>query len=254
MQPDIVVVRSPDGDEALGPNCLIIAIDETGHEELADPRYPIFGLGGCLTVVGEYHEQIRGPWAAIKAKHFGGSRTPLHATGLKPTPEKAEAIGAFFRSRVFGRFAAITTPATSLLTPLDRFTSTAWMMAHLVTLASAEYSFDRIAVIFEYNARTDPHVRKIFSPTKAFSEEAAKRWKVPTQFFYAFKHMAEPLVEVADFVMQAGGSAVRRNLETGVPFLARKDFAAVFDGGPSRRAAFIRLDSFAGIPPHETTA
>lgn len=73
-----VVVRAPDGDEVPAPTCLLIAIDETGHEELADPKYPVFGLGGCLTVVREYHDQIRAPWALLKQQHSQGGQVPLH--------------------------------------------------------------------------------------------------------------------------------------------------------------------------------
>ena len=86
MPEDVILIGSPDGDEALGPRCLLIAIDETGHEELADPKYPIFGLGGCLTVVGDYHNQIRGPWSSLKREHFGGPkfRSTLQVPAFRP--------------------------------------------------------------------------------------------------------------------------------------------------------------------------
>jgi hypothetical protein len=37
------------GDDKLQvhPHCLMFFVDETGHEEFADPNYPVFGLGGC---------------------------------------------------------------------------------------------------------------------------------------------------------------------------------------------------------------
>jgi hypothetical protein len=28
------------------PHCLMFFVDETGHEEFAEPKYPVFGLGG----------------------------------------------------------------------------------------------------------------------------------------------------------------------------------------------------------------
>jgi hypothetical protein len=236
------VLRSPERDELLVPSCLLIAVDETGHEELADPQHPVFGLGGCLTTVAEYHDQIRAPWTFLKERHFGGPDVPLHASGLTLDAEQAAAVGAFFREHTFGRFAAVTTIETSLGTPLSRYESTALMMGRLIAETAAEYQFDRVAVLFEHSDRTDNLVRRTFSSTKTYSGEAAKRWQVPTTFFFATKAVAEPLVEVADFIMHASGTAVRSHLKTGIPFPKRRDFAAVLEGGLTRRAAFIRLD------------
>jgi hypothetical protein len=108
--------------------------------------------------------------------------------------------------------------------------------------------------VFEHNERTEPLIKSAFSSTKAYGANAAARWQVPTQFFFAFKHMAEPLVEVADFVMHASGTAVRAHLQAGVPFLSRRDFASVFEGGLERRASFVRLDSFKGPEIRARTA
>jgi hypothetical protein len=143
MSGDTLALHSPDGDELLGPSCLLVAVDETGHEELADPQYPVFGLGGCLTVVGEYHEQIGRPWRDLKGRHFGSSSTPMHAAGLGATSDQAAAIGDFFRQHTFGRFAAVTTVDTDLGSPLSRFQSTALLMGHLLAEAAAGYRFDR---------------------------------------------------------------------------------------------------------------
>jgi hypothetical protein len=239
-----VLVRLPEGDELLAPTCLLIAIDETGHEELADPGYPVFGLGGCLTTVAEYHDQIRAPWATLKHRYFQGPSVALHATGLKLSTEQAAAVGAFFREQTFGRFAAVTTVETSLRSPMSRYEATGLMMGRLIAEAATEYEFDRIAVLFEHSDRTEALIRRTFSPTKTYSGEAAKRWQVPTKFFFTTKDTAEPLAEVADFIMQASGSAVRTQLVSGTPFLKRRDFAAVFEGGLERRAAFFRVDEF----------
>jgi len=238
---DSLILPSPAGEEILRPTTLLIAIDETGHEELADPAYPVFGLGGCLTVVADYHSCIQGPWTALKERHFSGAHEPLHATGLNPTPDQAAAIGEFFKTNTFGRFAAVSTPETSLGTPLSRYESTALSMAHCLTAASAEYTFDRIAVIFEHSERTEPLVRRVFSPQSNYPDAAA-RWRVPTQFFFASKMLAEPIVEVADFVMHAAGTAVRSNLKSPRPFTRRRDFASVFEGGLARRASFLQLE------------
>jgi hypothetical protein len=61
------------------PNCLLIFIDETGHEEFADRKYPVFGLGGCACLAKDYDERLASPWRDLKRKHFGGAETPMHA-------------------------------------------------------------------------------------------------------------------------------------------------------------------------------
>lgn len=99
-------------------------------------------------------------------------------------------------------------------------------MGQLLAEAAERYTFDQIAVVFEHSQRTEPLIRDTFSSEKTYSE-AARRWQVPTRFYFANKGMAEPLVEVADFVMHAAGTSVRSFVETGKPPLRRKDFAAV---------------------------
>ena len=242
MALDSLIVPFHDAVETLGPTTLLVAIDETGHEELADPAYPVFGLGGCVTVVADYRSCIQEPWFKLKQRYFQGPDTPLHATGLNALPEQAQAIGDFFWTNTFGRFAAVTTPETSLGTPMSRFESTALCMAHLLTLVSSDYTFDRLVVIFEHSERTEPLVRKVFRP-QAHYADAPGRWRVPTQFFFARKSVAEPIVEVADFIMQAAGGAVRQNLNSPRPFASRRDFAAVFKGGLARRASFLQLEA-----------
>lgn len=102
----------------VSPNCLMFLIDETGHEELADPNYPVFGVGGCAIVAAQMENVIRAPWRALKAQHFGGADVPLHAADLKnPSKEQLEALSAFFQTQRFGRFAAIVTSATKLSPP-----------------------------------------------------------------------------------------------------------------------------------------
>jgi hypothetical protein len=36
------------------PHCLLIFIDETGHEEFADKARPIFGYAGCMVMAGPH--------------------------------------------------------------------------------------------------------------------------------------------------------------------------------------------------------
>lgn len=52
------------------PGSILVFIDETGHEEFADPKYPLFGLGGCLFPSSGAIKIVDAPWRSFKQKHF----------------------------------------------------------------------------------------------------------------------------------------------------------------------------------------
>ncbi|HWL85178.1 MAG TPA: DUF3800 domain-containing protein [Polyangiaceae bacterium] len=93
---------------------MLLFIDETGTDDLSDPKYPVFGLGGCAVRADDYREFVAGPWRVMKARHFGGLEVPLHAAALKFTQGQAEAIGELFRTGRFYRVAAVASKATKL--------------------------------------------------------------------------------------------------------------------------------------------
>jgi hypothetical protein len=110
-------IRRASTDEVLQvhPLCLIFFIDETGHEEFADPEFPIFGMGGCGLLAAAIDQNLKRPWRQMKDRHFGGADVHLHASDLKaPTDEQVAAIANFFGSRPFGRFAVTVTTKTKL--------------------------------------------------------------------------------------------------------------------------------------------
>ena len=49
------------------PYCLMFFVDETGHEEFADPKFPIFGMGGCGILAAAIEQNLRAPWQKMKA-------------------------------------------------------------------------------------------------------------------------------------------------------------------------------------------
>jgi hypothetical protein len=90
-------------------------VDETGHEDFADPNFPIFGMGGCGMLAAAIDQNLRGPWREMKARYFGGADVPLHASDLRsPTPEQIAALNQFFATQTFGRFAVTMTKKTEL--------------------------------------------------------------------------------------------------------------------------------------------
>ena len=41
------------------PNTLLIFLDETGQERYADPKHPVFGIGGCAMISDHYVRRIQ---------------------------------------------------------------------------------------------------------------------------------------------------------------------------------------------------
>jgi len=84
------------------PHCLMIFVDETGHEELSDPKYPVFGFGGCMVFAAAIDQQIREPWRQLKSEYFWFCRYSTACAALRnATPEQIGAIGLFFRQQRF---------------------------------------------------------------------------------------------------------------------------------------------------------
>ena len=110
----------------VGSTCLLFFIDETGHENFADPQYPVFGLGGCAITSSSANTVIAQPWRAMKAAYFGGVDVPLHANELcNPTSEQLDALSKFFREQQFARLAVTMSKSTVLpagTTPLEIMT------------------------------------------------------------------------------------------------------------------------------------
>jgi hypothetical protein len=94
-------------DDALKllPNSLLIFVDETGNEDLSDPKNPTFGRGGCGALFTEYKHRILNPWK-------GGVRvTEVRLYAARPPSRERRSIprGRATQPR---QQSASTTPAT----------------------------------------------------------------------------------------------------------------------------------------------
>ena len=102
----------------IGPFWLLFFIDETGHEDFADPKYPVFGLGGCAVMSSGADISVNDAWRSMKAEFFGGANIPLHANELdNPTPQQLAALSRFFTDQKFARFALPPRPRFNAACP-----------------------------------------------------------------------------------------------------------------------------------------
>src|SRR5229473_8633356 len=100
---------APSGSLHLAPDCLMFAIDDTGHERLRGQ--PIYGLGGCAVMGRDYNRVVAEPWRRRRAATTGNFHTPLHAVKFRRRATRANmaAMGRFFANQPFFRFAVVAT-------------------------------------------------------------------------------------------------------------------------------------------------
>lgn len=215
------------GELLVHPHCLLFFVDETGHEDLSDPNYEVFGFGGCVIPASAAETHLAGPWRALKEDHFGGA-TSLHAADLKsPSSAQLDALAHFFGNHAFGRFAATVTSKALLrgdLKPYDVLPGA--LRNRWAELASrVQPTPTEVALLHEASERGDPLVERYFGPT--FFTVNGKSVKV--HHGLVPKSALEGL-EVADFIAQAAGRQAWNRARGQAGW--RKDFRTIFHANP----------------------
>jgi hypothetical protein len=225
-------MKTPDDSQLhVGPTCLIFFIDETGHETFADPRYPIFGIGGCAVLSSLADAEINTPWGEMKAAHFGGANAPLHAADLRaPTEGQLSALAAFFKNRKFARFAVTLSASTKIPAGKAPYDVAAGLLRNrfqdLLSRLSPEPQ--EVAFLHESASRCDHLVERHFGSNVVQINGRV----VPVHKGLVRKTSGLPALEVADFIMQAAGRRAR-HLHSDCHAAVQKDFKAIFHTNPT---------------------
>jgi hypothetical protein len=220
---------------------LEVFLDETGGETLTDSNRPMFGFGGCAAMTDSYAEQIASPWRALKKKHFGGKSLALHAADLKaPTHAQNEALGEFFRTQRFFRFAAIVTPSTTLENVTGVHDAAAYAIQSIIGRIVQANNPRRVVLSFEDSQRGRRLVMNDFGSLRmARVHPGGQRELIPIERVFVPKSLREPGIEVADFVAHTAGCQAS-NHERGDGGW-RRDFQAVFQSVDPVLAHYARV-------------
>ena len=241
------IIKCEDGSVLnVSPNSALIFLDETGDEQLKDPKYPIFGLGGCCIIAKNYLSLIDRPWSKIKLEMFNLKNKPLHAAGNSFSYKQITAINNFFLSNGFGRFTTISSINTQIDTKLKMEQVVFYSFCTRVLEIIRWYEFDNIIVIYDNSERLKPKLQKYASGIEFSEKFNDVDKKIETHYCVVNKENAFSGVEVADFIIHSAGTSLRDLISGKICRLTdREDFNKIFNTTDKKLSSFIQLNSVA---------
>ncbi|GEM_PF-3697268 len=182
-------------------------------------------MGAVVTTVANYLALIRGPWRRMKEEHFGRADTHLHAKDLNGAPrDLLDPIRDFFLHSDFNRVGrgfthATTHPGQQLVEASSDLRGNDELMASFalalmpkIAEAIPTTSYARAFMIFEATDRLRARYSRVFGTYHFAIQNDTGLHPIPTEKFFSPSKLAEPGVEVADFVAYAAGRQARASL------------------------------------------
>jgi hypothetical protein len=221
---------------SLSETTLVVAIDDTGHEEFLDPNYRVFGLGGCAFLVRDYQRLIEKPWNYMCAKFFADVPRPLHAASLQNlSPEQLGALRHFFEKFEFFRI-AVTASAESVKEIDNSFIEIAGTLLYECICEIGKWAvFERLFIVFEESDRVEMKVIQSLSGRKIKQNSN----DIKIDLGLAPKSACIPAMEVADFIIHTAGAQTRSRV-SGTKKV-RKDFEIIFRNVDNRLVDFREI-------------
>ena len=177
----------------------------------------------------------------MKDRFFGGAGVSLHASELQnPTGAQLAALGEYFKTYHFGRLAALLSITTTLDNRLVPYQVAARAILERVARLAGRFGCQGVVLVFEESQRADHLAFQHFDRHNLHDLADPVPRSLEFLKFRMPKSAGEPLLEVADFVINAAGGQVRSHLK-GHEWGARRDFQTVFRSVPPELAEFIDM-------------
>jgi hypothetical protein len=195
-------------DEELKPGAgdLLVFVDDTGHETFAGNQ-GFYGLGGCA-VLGAGYPHLKERWRAVRKAINDDPDLPLHGSELERNADNFAVLSEFFLDPSFVRIAATTTKTVSLPPGMDPCVPVMGQLQKEIAFVAGAVPCKSVWIIVESSQRVDAIIQACFSqltPIDGASPLPVVKSLMP-------KSSNEPGLEVADFIVSAAGSQVRRRL------------------------------------------
>jgi Protein of unknown function (DUF3800) len=231
------------------PNCLVCYVDDSGDERLADRKHPIFAFGG-VACASEFHINIAAQWKAMKAKVFPQVTGPLHAKrhlreGRLSEARRVAVIDATAPQQL-GRFGTLVTNQTAIreeqvvriacLSLVRRVNQTAKGIKQLGLWNPT--ASDEIIVIFEASSRLAPDIERHLSGVNCEIDGLA----IPVTGCFMPKRVADPFLEMSDFVVNTIGRNVKYQQLNG-RHACTPNFQALFRDVVPQLASYMEITS-----------
>jgi hypothetical protein len=186
---------------------LMVFVDETGHEKLRDPAYPLFGLAGCVLRADAYFGFVAPAWRKLKLEHFGAENTRLHAADRGSIPKSAmEAFGQFFRTEHFSRIGVTVTDKCDLAGFEPYQVVATALLERLRETACFWSNLSGITFILEKSQRGDRFARRYLVDWRYWREVDGTKTYLPVSRHFMPKSAVEPGLEIADFIANTVGA------------------------------------------------
>jgi len=217
----------------LGPNCLLIFVDDTGHEARSDVKNPVYGLGACVVPVRTYVENVVHPWRQLKSDVLGDPQAAMHAHAVdRGNSHLLEALDEFFRTGAFIRVGIVTSASSKWQSEDLVVPQIARRMLEDAIRLSQKAVVNDIAVILESNPRTNQALVPAIRGYPIRGEFQGTPFRTIVKVYLGPKTLGADGLEVADFIANAAGGWAR-DIAAGRLGNKRKDHAAVFESLPS---------------------
>ena len=224
---EVFPIASSHDWDTTGRPTVVAYIDETGHEEFADPTHPVFGFGGCASFNDCIEQDIQVPWLAMKDAYFGGRAVPLHAAELRsPSSTQIDAIDQFFRKHDFFRFANVARASLVNDSPITTFHGLLAGTLRLLGQMTRSRPESQVLLLIEDSIRTRRQLVRFVEGDQGASINAGRESVVPIRVASYTKAAVDAASEVADFVAHTAGLKLKK--ADGMQWPDRKDYDSVF--------------------------